>query len=59
MCGVVFPNVLFRTISEYMDVIRAPMMMGGRCVYYCIMFVPCVNVLFLLGWLPRRFKIQV
>ena len=51
--------MLFRTISEYTDVIKAPMMMGGRCVYYCVMFVLCVNVLFLLGWLPRGFKIKV
>ena len=46
MCGVNVLNVLFRTISTSMDVIKAPMMMGGRCVYYYVMFIPCVNVLF-------------
>ena len=59
MCGVNFPTVLFRTISRSMDVIKVPMMMVGRCVYYCVMSVLCVNVLFLLGWLPRGFKIPV
>ena len=39
VCGVVVVNVLFRTISASMDVIKAPMMMGGRCVYYCVMFI--------------------
>ena len=46
MCGVNFPTVLFRTISGSMGVIKVPMMMVGRCVYYCVMFVPCVNVYF-------------
>ena len=32
MCGVNVPTMLFRTISASMDVIKAPMMMGGRCV---------------------------
>ena len=49
MCGVNIPTVLFRTISKYIHVIKAPMMMGGRCVYYCVMPVLCVNLLFLLG----------
>ena len=42
-CGV---DVLFRIISAYMDVIRAPMMMGFRCVSFIIMLVLCVNVFF-------------
>ena len=40
VCGVNVLNVLFRTISASMDVIKAPMMMGFRCVYYCVMFIP-------------------
>ena len=59
MCGVNVPNVLFRTISASMDVIKAPMMMGGRCVYYCVMFILVLMCCFLLGWIPRGFKIQV
>ena len=47
MCGVNVPNVLFRTISASMDVIKAPMMMGFRCVYFSIMLVFCVNVFFI------------
>ena len=38
--------MLFRTISEYMDVIKAPMMMGFRCVSFVIMPLLCVNVFF-------------
>ena len=46
VCGVVVVDVLFRTISASMDVIKAPMMMGLRCVYFSIMLVFCVNVFF-------------
>ena len=42
-CGV---DVLFRIIRAYMDAIRAPMMMGFRCVYFSIILVFCVNVFF-------------
>ena len=44
---LMFLMCCFRTVSASMDVIKAPMMMGGRCVYYCVMLIPCVNVLFI------------
>ena len=36
VCGVVVVDVLFRTISASMGVIKAPMMMGFRCVYFVV-----------------------
>ena len=47
VCGVVVVDVLFRTISASMGVIKAPMMMGSRCVCFCVMLIFCVNVLFI------------
>ena len=47
VCGVNVINVLFRTISASMGVIKAPMMMGFRCVCCCVMLIFCVNVLFI------------
>ena len=46
VCGVNVINVLFRTINASIGVIKAPMMMGFRCVYFCVMLIFCVNVLF-------------
>ena len=47
VCGVNVINVLFRTISASMGVIKAPMMMGFRCVCFCVMLIFCVNMLFI------------
>ena len=42
-----------------MDVIRVRMMMGGRCVDSCVMYLLVFMCCLLLGGIPRGFKIQV
>ena len=47
VCGVDVINVLFRTINASMGVIKAPMMIGFRCVCFSVMLIFCVNMLFI------------
>ena len=53
LCVVFVIIVLFRSIRGCKDARRGCLMMDGRCVC-CVMTVCCVNVLLLLGRIPRR-----